>query len=47
MAGIMLTSIVFLATFASYSFAETVEYSWDITWVNAAPDGFPRRVIGT
>jgi iron transport multicopper oxidase len=43
----MLTTVVLLATFASYSFAKTVEYNWDITWVYAAPDGFHRPVIGT
>ncbi|OAA61846.1 iron transport multicopper oxidase fet3 precursor [Niveomyces insectorum RCEF 264] len=26
--------------------AETVTYNWDVTWVNAAPDGFERPVVG-
>ncbi|ORY65291.1 Cupredoxin [Pseudomassariella vexata] len=26
--------------------AKTVSYDWEITWVNAAPDGFERPVIG-
>jgi iron transport multicopper oxidase len=26
--------------------AATVTYEWDVTWVNAAPDGFARPVIG-
>ncbi|KAB5511198.1 iron transport multicopper oxidase FET3, partial [Coniochaeta sp. 2T2.1] len=26
--------------------AGTVTYNWDVTWVNAAPDGFSRPVIG-
>ncbi len=28
------------------SFAKTVTYNWDLTWVTAAPDGFARPVIG-
>jgi iron transport multicopper oxidase len=27
-------------------FAKVVYYDWHITWVNAAPDGFERPVIG-
>jgi hypothetical protein len=33
-------------SFAASSLAATVTYDWDITWVNAAPDGFSRPVIG-
>ncbi|KAI5923106.1 Cupredoxin [Camillea tinctor] len=28
------------------SWAATVKYDWEITWVNASPDGFVRPVIG-
>lgn len=31
---------------ASSAWAGVVTYNWDITWVNAAPDGFARPVIG-
>lgn len=31
---------------AAVASAKLVEYDWDITWVNAAPDGFSRPVIG-
>ncbi|KIH89512.1 ferrooxidoreductase Fet3 [Sporothrix brasiliensis 5110] len=31
---------------ASRTLAATVTVNWDITWVNAAPDGFSRPVIG-
>jgi hypothetical protein len=30
----------------SLACAATVEVYWEITWVNAAPDGYPRPVIG-
>ncbi len=36
-------STLLLAAAAS---ASTVTYNWDVTWVNAAPDGFTRPVIG-
>jgi hypothetical protein len=42
----MLKLFFFALTFASYSIAATVNYDWDITWVNVAPDGFSRPVIG-
>ncbi|EMR64497.1 putative iron transport multicopper oxidase fet3 protein [Eutypa lata UCREL1] len=28
------------------SLAEIVTYTWDVTWVNASPDGFARPIIG-
>ncbi|KAK9782843.1 hypothetical protein SCAR479_01186 [Seiridium cardinale] len=28
------------------AWADTITYNWDVTWVNAAPDGFARPVIG-
>ena len=31
---------------ASCAWAGVVTYDWDVTWVNAAPDGFARPVIG-
>ena len=31
---------------ASLAGAAEVTYNWDVTWVNAAPDGTPRTVIG-
>lgn len=45
----MLVPSVLSATFlslASVASAATVTYNWDVTWVNAAPDGFMRPVIG-
>ena len=42
----MWISIGLLAAFICHSVAETVTYNWDITWVNAAPDGFSRPIIG-
>jgi hypothetical protein len=42
----MFKSLVFLAGFGSVALAATVKYDWDITWVNAAPDGVVRPVIG-
>lgn len=35
-----------LLSLASLARAGTVTYDWDVTWVNAAPDGFSRPVIG-
>lgn len=34
------------ALFATQTLAATVNANWDVTWVNAAPDGFERPVIG-
>lgn len=31
---------------AALADAATVSYDWHVTWVNAAPDGFARPVIG-
>ncbi|KAI1875618.1 uncharacterized protein JN550_001904 [Neoarthrinium moseri] len=31
---------------AAGTWASTVTYEWDVTWVNASPDGFERPVIG-
>ncbi|KAL5326337.1 hypothetical protein ACEPPN_004021 [Leptodophora sp. 'Broadleaf-Isolate-01'] len=42
----MRMSIGLLAAFICHSIAGTVEYDWNITWVDAAPDGFSRPVIG-
>lgn len=40
-------SFVFLATWlAQLAVAKDVYLSWNVTWVNAAPDGFERPVIG-
>ncbi|KAB5518103.1 iron transport multicopper oxidase FET3 [Coniochaeta sp. 2T2.1] len=41
--GALSVTVLFLASLAS---AGTVTYNWDVTWVNAAPDGFSRPVIG-
>lgn len=35
-----------LLALASLARAATVTYNWDITWVNAAPDGVSRPVVG-
>ena len=35
-----------LGALAGLGSAAVVEYDWDITWVNAAPDGFMRPVVG-
>lgn len=41
------SNILFLLLgWVSFAYAATVEVYWDITWVNAAPDGFSRPVIG-
>lgn len=37
--------ILFLAL-AGDTWAASLTYDWDITWVSAAPDGFTRPVIG-
>ncbi|TKA51718.1 hypothetical protein B0A49_08949 [Cryomyces minteri] len=39
-------SFAALSFLATSGFAKTVVYNWDITWVNASPDGFSRPVIG-
>ena len=39
-------SALFVARLAAAVSAAVVEYDWDITWVNASPDGFSRPVIG-
>lgn len=35
-----------LATWAGLAAAKDVYLDWNVTWVNAAPDGFMRPVIG-
>ena len=42
----MLKSIIALLALSSLALAGIVTYDWDIGWVTAAPDGFPRQVIG-
>ncbi|KAK0615874.1 Cupredoxin [Bombardia bombarda] len=39
------SSLAFLSL-ASFAKAATVTYNWDVTWVNASPDGFARPVVG-
>ncbi|OCL11751.1 Ferroxidase [Glonium stellatum] len=39
-------ALVALSTLLPSSLAKTVTFNWDIGWVNAAPDGFNRPVIG-
>jgi len=40
-------SLVLLAALAAkLGLAKVVHLQWDVTWVNAAPDGFERPVIG-
>ena len=39
-------SSLLVGSLATVATAAVVEYDWDITWVNAAPDGFSRPVIG-
>ncbi|EFX03254.1 iron transport multicopper oxidase fet3 precursor [Grosmannia clavigera kw1407] len=39
-------SAVYLFLMVAGSWAATVTYDWDITWVYAAPDGYGRPVIG-
>jgi iron transport multicopper oxidase len=39
-------ALLFLMGTIPMAWTKLVEYDWDITWVNAAPDGFPRPVIG-
>lgn len=42
----MFTLLLLLSSFHSLVLAKTVTYNWNISWVTAAPDGFPRPVIG-
>ncbi|KAL1847754.1 Multicopper oxidase abr1 [Paecilomyces lecythidis] len=43
----LLLAIAFVAgLMVEYASAKDVYYDWHITWVNAAPDGFERPVIG-
>lgn len=43
----MLSIFTSLVVFTALAVARTVEYRWDVTWVNANPDGqFDRPVIG-
>lgn len=35
-----------LFTYLPLVFSRTVTYNWDVSWVNASPDGFSRPVIG-
>ena len=44
----MLTShfVAVLSIFTHAALSKTVMYNWDITWVNASPDGVSRPVIG-
>ncbi|CAI7678208.1 unnamed protein product [Penicillium discolor] len=39
-------SLFALATWVGLAAAKDVYFNWNITWVNAAPDGFERPVIG-
>ncbi|KAB5554568.1 iron transport multicopper oxidase FET3 [Coniochaeta sp. 2T2.1] len=41
--GVLSVTVLSLASLAN---AGTITYNWDVTWVNAAPDGFSRPVIG-
>jgi iron transport multicopper oxidase len=39
--------LLYFSPLAQAALAATVTYNWDITWVNANPDGaFERPVIG-
>jgi iron transport multicopper oxidase len=38
--------VAVLGIFAHVALSKTVTYNWDITWVNASPDGVSRPVIG-
>lgn len=42
----MLIPLILLVSLAQAVIAKTIYYNWNITYVNAAPDGFERRVIG-
>jgi iron transport multicopper oxidase len=42
----MLQWLVAVLALTPFAFAATVTYDWTIDWVNVAPDGFVRPVIG-
>lgn len=42
----LVNPLIPLLVLAGRTWAGTVTYDWDITWVSAAPDGFTRPVIG-
>lgn len=42
----MVSSLLLMSFLAPLALAKTVYYNWNITYVQAAPDGFERRVIG-
>jgi iron transport multicopper oxidase len=42
----MLNSFTVVLGLISFALAKTVTYDWSIDFVNAAPDGFSRQVIG-
>ena len=42
----MLFFPLLFAALLQLAVAKTVTYNWNVTYVNAAPDGFERRVIG-
>ncbi|KIH87025.1 iron transport multicopper oxidase fet3 precursor [Sporothrix brasiliensis 5110] len=46
MTQLRLCSVLGLLLLATSAIAATVSYDWDVTWVNASPDGFERPVIG-
>merc|ERR1711939_854613 len=39
-------ALMLLFTYLPFVFSRTVTYNWDVSWVNASPDGFSRPVIG-
>lgn len=41
-----LCSVLGFLLLATSAIGDTVPYNWDVTWVNASPDGFERPVIG-
>ena len=42
----MLLFLSLILSCGQLALSKTVTYDWDITWVNASPDGFSRPVIG-
>lgn len=42
----MPTLFLLVLGFVHLVLSKTVTYNWDITWVTASPDGFPRPVVG-
>lgn len=42
----MLSLLLLFLAYGPLVLAKTVHYNWDITWVNAAPGGVSRAVIG-